>query len=241
MKRRSLKYQAIFRFIVALAILFFVNYIGNQYYSRIDLTKEKRYSLSTTTKQLLNNLDDVVYVTVFLEGDFPAGFKRLQNAAKDMLNEFRAYSGDNIEYAFINPSLGTTEERNQLYKQLTDAGLMPTNLNVQGEEALSQKIIFPGAIFSYHGRSFPVQLLENQIGFGPQEVLNNSVELLEYKFANSIKKLTQESRPRILFARGQGELPDENIADIVQTLQGLQYSVDTINLLQKMIPLTADI
>jgi len=241
MKRKSLKYQALFRFIVAVAILLLLNFIGNQYYARFDLTKEKRYSLSTATKQLLNSLDDEVYVKIYLEGEFPAGFKRLRNSAKETLDEFKAYSGNNIEYVFINPSLGTVEERNALYKELNAKGLMPTNLQVKGEEAYSQKIIFPGAIFTYQGRELPVQLLENQIGFGPQQVLNNSVELLEYKFANSIKKLTQRNRPRILFTRGQGELPDRNITDFVKTLQGLQYSVDTINLTQQFIPQTANV
>lgn len=241
MKRRSLKYQALFRFVVVIAIILLLNFIGNQYYTRIDLTKEKRFSLTTATKQLLNGLDDVVYVKVYLDGDFPAGFKRLQNSAQETLEEFKEYSGDNVEYVFINPSEGSTEERNAVYKELTGKGLMPTNLTVKGDEATSQKIIFPGAIFTYQGRELPVHLLENQIGFGPQQVLNNSVELLEYKFANSIKKLTQTDRPRILFTRGQGELPDENIGDIVQTLQGLQYSVDTINLVNTLIPATADV
>lgn len=241
MKRKSLKYQALFRFTVVALLLFFLNVLGSMYYARFDLTKEKRYSLSPATKQLLNSLDDVVYVKIYLEGEFPAGFKRLRNSAKETLDEFKAYSGNNIEYVFINPSAGSTEEKNALYKELTGKGLLPTNLQVKGEEAYSQKIIFPGAIFTYQGSELPVQLLENQIGFGPQQVLNNSVELLEYKFANSIKKLTQRSRPRILFTRGQGELPDRSITDIVQTLQNLQYSVDTINLTQELIPQTADV
>lgn len=241
MKRKSLKYQALFRFIIVALLLLLLNIIGSMFYARFDLTKEERYSLATATKQLLNGLDDVVYVKIYLEGDFPAGFKRLRNSAKEMLDEFKAYSGNNIEYVFINPSLGSAEERNAMYKELSGKGLLPTNLQVKGEEAYSQKIIFPGAIFTYQGRELPVQLLENQIGFGPQQVLNNSVELLEYKFANSIKKLTQKNRPRILFTRGQGELPDKHIADFVQTLQGLQYSVDTINLTQTLIPQTADV
>jgi len=238
--KHTLKYQAVLRFIAFVAFLVLLNIAAGKFHKRLDLTTEKRYSLSQATKQLLNGLDDIVYVKVYLEGDFPAGFKRLRNAAKETLDEFRAYSNDNIEYVFINPSEGSTEERNAVYKELTEKGLQPTNLKVKGDEQYSEKIIFPGAVFTYQGRELPVQLLENQIGFGPQQVLNNSVELLEYKFANCIKKLTQKTRPRILFTRGQGELPDRNIADFVQTLQGLQYSVDTINLSQKLIPQSAD-
>src|SRR5688572_7621252 len=138
MKRKSLKYQALFRFIVTVVILLLLNFIGSQYYARFDLTKEKRYSLSTATKQLLNSLDDVVYVKIYLEGEFPAGFKRLRNSAKETLDEFKAYSGNNIEYVFINPSVGSVEERNAVYKELTEKGLMPTNLQVKGEEAYSE-------------------------------------------------------------------------------------------------------
>ncbi len=236
MKKRTLKYQSVFRFAAVAAILILLNIVANHYYKRIDLTKEKRYTLSKATKDLLRNLDDVVYVKIYLEGEFPAGFKRLRNSAKDLLDEFKSYSKNNIEYVFINPNSGSLDDRKAVFKELSDRGLQPTNLRVKADDELSQKIIFPGALFTYRGSEIPVQLLENQIGMSPQEVLNNSVELLEYKFANGIKKLTQRDKPHIVFSRGQGELPDNSVADIVRTLQGLQYTVDTINLTTELIP-----
>jgi len=241
MKKRSLKYQHIFRFVAVVLIIIMLNIAASQYYRRIDLTKENRYTLSMATKDLLRNLDDVVFVKVYLEGEFPSGFKRLRNSAKDLLEEFKSYSRGNVEFVFINPNAGSVEDRNAVYKELTEKGLSPTNLRVKGDEELSEKIIFPGAVMVYREKEIPVQLLENQIGMGPQQVLNNSVELLEYKFANGIKKLTQRNKPRVFLTRGQGELADKSIADIVQTLQSLQYSVDTINLTKELIPRSANV
>ncbi len=240
-KRSTSRNQILFRFAVILAIIILLNIIGNRYYYRFDLTKEKRYSLSSATKELLNGLEDVVYIKVYLEGEFPAGFKRLRNSTREMLDEFKAYSRHNIQYVFINPTAGSQEERNALYLELTEKGLQPTNLRVQADKELTQKVIFPGALFFYRGKEIPVQLLESRIGAAPQQALNNSVELLEYKFANSIKKLTQRSRPNILFTQGQGELTGRTIADMMQTLQEFQYRVDTINLTQQVIPKSASV
>ena len=89
---------------LAIVIMIMLNYVGSFVFHRFDLTTEKRFTLSPATKTLLGKLNDVVYVKVYLEGDFPAGFKMLRNETKEMLDEFRTYSNDNIEYEFINPS-----------------------------------------------------------------------------------------------------------------------------------------
>lgn len=241
MKRRKLTYQAWLRFAATLVIIVLFNLTAAHFYQRIDLTREKRYTLSKATKELLRNLDDVVYAKIYLEGDFPAGFKRLRNSARDLLDEFKAYSRKEVEYVFINPNAGSAEDRKAVYKELTEKGLQPTNLRVKADDALSQRIIFPGALFIYRGQELPVQLLENRMGMAPQQVLNNSVELLEYKFANAIRMLIQRDKPHVLFTRGQGELTDKEIAGIVAALRELQYRVDTINLTRQLIPRFADV
>src|ERR1035437_3120234 len=104
MQRRDIKRQNIFLLLITLAIIALANVAGNFLFKRVDLTAEKRYTLSPTTIKLLKGLNDVVYVRVYLEGEFPSGFKRLRTETKEMLDEFRAYAGDNIEYEFINPS-----------------------------------------------------------------------------------------------------------------------------------------
>lgn len=229
-KQRGHKAQAIIRLALTLVILALLNVVANRVYDRYDLTTEKRYTLSEPTVQMLRNLNDVVTVTVFLEGEFPAGFKRLRNATEDMLYEFNNISSGNVQYRFIDPSAGSYEDNQKLYKDLTDRGLNPTNLRVKGTEGSSSKIIFPGLIMRYMDSEVPLQLLESQIGMGPEQVLNNSIELLEYKIANSIKKVTQRNVTRVGVIQGQGELAPMQLSGMMQTLVDNKYDVKLVDL-----------
>lgn len=229
-KQRGHKAQAITRLLLMLVILVLLNVVANRVYDRYDLTTEKRYTLSAPTVQLLRNLDDVVTVTVFLEGEFPAGFKRLRSATEDMLYEFNNVSNGKLQYRFIDPSAGSYEENQKLYKDLTDRGLNPTNLRVKGNEGSSSKIIFPGLIMRYMDNEVPLQLLESQIGMGPEQVLNNSIELLEYKIANSVKKATERNVTRVGVVQGQGELAPMQLSGMIQTLVDNRYDVKLIDL-----------
>ena len=204
---------------LGIVIIVLLNIIGSYVFTRIDLTAEKRYSLSDATKEMLRELDDIVYFQVYLEGEFPAGFKRLRNASKEMLDEFRAYS-DNIEYEFINPSKSdNAQERNATYQILVDRGLNPTDLQVNAADGMKKQIIFPGAIALYKDSETPVELLRSQLGMPPERVLNNSIESLEFNLANAIKSLTTIMKPRIAFIEGHGELPRIERADIMNALQ----------------------
>ena len=153
-KRKSLKKNQIVAFLITIAIVLLVNVIGSYVFTRFDLTSEKRYTLSPTTKETLNNLEDYVYFRVYLEGDFPAGFKKLRRETKEMLDEFRAYS-KYIDYEFINPAeSGNDAEIRETYTQLYQAGLNPTDLNVQNSDGSSkQMVIWPGALVSYRNNT----------------------------------------------------------------------------------------
>ena len=130
------------RFLISVFFLILINVLASLVFFRFDLTSDKRHSLSETSKELLKNLDDIVYVKVYLEGDFPAGFTRLKNATYDLLNEFRSYSSY-IEYEFIDPSDNSQlEERNNLYIQLYEKGLEPTNLQVQEKMEAASRLFF---------------------------------------------------------------------------------------------------
>jgi ABC-2 type transport system permease protein len=214
------KKRDLFALGLAIAILIMLNYLGFFIFHRFDLTSEKRYTLSPTTKELLKNLDDAVYVKVYLEGDFPAGFKRLRDETREMLDEFRAYSDNNIEYEFINPSANLDpKQQNEVFEELYNKGLSPTNLEVKAEGGTSQQIIFPGAIVSYHGRELPWQLLKTQMGRSPEAQLNNSIQSLEYEFASCIRNLSIKKRPEIAFIDGQGELDTLVVQDIADALK----------------------
>ncbi|MBA3705332.1 MAG: gliding motility-associated ABC transporter substrate-binding protein GldG [Bacteroidetes bacterium] len=204
---------------LAIIIVILLNFVGSFVFHRFDLTSEKRYTLSDATKKLLSQLNDVVYVKVYLEGEFPAGFKRLRNETKEMLDEFRAYSNDNIEYEFINPSENQDKkQQNEVYKQLYDKGLEPTNLEVKEESGTSQQVLWPGAIVSYKGHETPWQLLKTQLGQSSEMQLNNSVQALEYEFASCIRNLSTVSRPHIGFIEGHNELDTLSLKDIKDAL-----------------------
>lgn len=219
---------------LAIALLIMLNYIGSFVFHRFDLTTEKRYTLSDATKKLLKDLDDVVFVKVYLEGDFPAGFKRLRNETKEMLDEFRAYSDNNIEYEFINPSASSDKKvQNEIHKQLYEKGLDPTNLEVKDENGTSQQIIFPGAIVTYKGHSLPWQLLKTQMGRSPEAQLNNSIQSLEYEFASCIRNLSVHIRPQVAFIDGHDELDTLAVQDIADALSEF-YSVKRVTINEQL-------
>ena len=137
--------------IINVILLISINLLASNLYFRLDLTEEKKYSLNEATKETLNSIDDIVYVKVYLNGNLPAGFIRLKNSCKETLDEFR-YHNSLIEYRFIDPNdTENLEERNKIYKELSENGLEPTNLQVQDNNSNTEQIIFPGAIIYYKG------------------------------------------------------------------------------------------
>lgn len=216
----SKRTQSFIQLALFAGILVFANILGNYFYTYFDLTEEKRYTLTEATETLLKNLDDVVYIQVLLDGSFPAGFKRLQRSTQEMLEDFRSESGF-IDYEFTNPSEGTADMINARREQLSKEGVIPVNLRVKATEGTEEKIIYPWAIVNYKGRKQAVNLLENQTpGFANDEViLNNSIALLEYKFANAIQKLQTALKPNIVFTQGHGELEPLQVRDFERTLR----------------------
>lgn len=228
-KKNDIKKANITGFMLILVAIIVINIISSFVFTRFDLTSEKRYTLSEATKQLLNNLDDYVHFRVYLDGDFPAGFKRLQRETKEMLDEFRAYNRY-ITYEFINPSLSDDRhEREETYQLLTDRGLEPTDLQVRTKDGMQQLIIFPGAIVFYRDRELAVDFLEAQLNMPPEAVLNISIQNLEFKMADVIHKLSQLQKPSIAFIEGHGELNASNVFDITQSLNQ-NYRVERITL-----------
>jgi ABC-2 type transport system permease protein len=229
MKNKN-KFNSFLQLFTGITIVILLNIIGNYVFYRFDLTAEKRYSLSPATKKLLKELDDVVYFQVYLEGEFPAGFKRLRSETKEMLDEFRAYAGDNIQYTFINPSQNEDIRKNsEVYEQLYKAGLLPTSLQVKTENGEQNQIIFPGALVNYHEKTFPLQLLKTQVAMGEEEVLNASIENLEFEFASTIMKLTTKVKDKIAIVEGHGELEGKKLEDIIKALEEY-YVVERVRL-----------
>jgi len=217
-KRKNIKRNEITSLIIILIIIVLVNIIGSFVYTRFDLTSEKRYTLSDTSKEILKGLDDYVYFRVYLEGDFPAGFKKLRKETKEMLDEFRAYSKF-IDYEFINPSESSDQtERNETYKILWQSGLNYYTETVQTNNGVQQIMVWPGVIMSYRENEVAIDLLSGQSGQSQETVLNNSAQDLEYKLISAIKEVSTVNRRTIAFSDGHGELEDIDVYDIANTL-----------------------
>lgn len=228
-KKRNIRRNNIIQLLLSLAIIAVLNVIGSFVFTRLDLTSEKRYTLSPATKTMLRELDDIVYFRVYLDGDFPAGFKRLRNSTLEMLDEFRAYS-TNIQYEFINPSaMSNTEERNALYNELVRDGLQATELFVNTSEGRKQQVIFPGAIVTYKQKKLPLHILTSQPGTQPEAALNQSVQNLEYNISAAIRKLSVQTRPKVAFLEGHGELKDHELSGAMDALSEY-YTIERVEI-----------
>ncbi len=220
----------------ALIALLSFNIISQQFFGRIDFTAEKRYTLSPISKNILQNLKAPVTITVYLEGDFPSGFKRLRNATKDLLADFKAYGGSNIDFNFVDPTSSKNAEQQQtFFNELYAKGIEATNLSVKTESGLTQKTIIPAALVSFEGKELPVKLLQNRMGLSPEDVLNNSVQNLEFAFAAAIKKITTGGKPRLAFTVGHNELNDLQLKDAAKGLSD-GYDVGRVDL--SLVPFT---
>lgn len=216
-----------------LGVLLLLNFVAQRLYFRLDLTKEGKFSLTPASKQVLADLDDVVFIKVYLEGDFPVGFKRLRNATQDMLDELRSYAGNNLQYQFIDPMADESDEvKKQVAEELIKKGLIPRRL-IESKDGYSEKIFFPGAIATFRGREYPIILLQEQMNQAPETVINNSVAQLEYQLINAIQKLQRTKRPQIAFLDGHGELEEPYVTDIASALRPY-YELHRVNLSQTL-------
>ncbi|MBT7490099.1 MAG: gliding motility-associated ABC transporter substrate-binding protein GldG [Bacteroidetes bacterium] len=235
MKINNKKKQNILQLFLLLTIIVLLNYVVSFVFLRIDLTSEKRFTLSAETKDLLQNLDDIFYIKIYLDGELPSGFKRLRQSTKQILNEFRVYGKDNIQYEFINP-LESQDliTRNEIGKELYDLGLMPITIyDTDDEGGQTQKIVFPGAIVSYRNRELPLELLKNNLDASPEQNLNLSIQGLEYEFVNTFKKLSVKTKQNVAFIYGHGELDENEVADISESLKEY-YNVSRIKIDEKL-------
>lgn len=208
--------------ILVIVAIIAVNLISTKVYKRFDLTTDHRYTLNTATLDIIKKAETPIVIDVFLEGeDFPSEFRRLQSETKQLLEEFRAYN-DNISFKFINPT-EDEDTRDQAIQQLNARGLTPMQLNVQENGKQSQEVIFPWALASYDEVTVKIPLVKNKIGETQQQLVTNSVQHLEYAFADGISKLVNPKRRKIAVLKGNGEMDNLNIADYVKTLRDYYF------------------
>ena len=202
--------------IVFLAIIV-INLISNFFFKRFDLTQDKRYTLSETTLNIIKDVESPLYIEVYLEGNFPPEFKRLQNETKQLLEEFTAYNS-NIIFNFKNP-IEKEETRVEKMKEFYAKGMQPLSITVEDKGKQSQEVVFPWAQATYGDKFTKVALLKNLMGASTEQKVISSVQHLEFGFAEAINKISKEKQKKIVVIKGNGELAEPYMADFLKTVK----------------------
>lgn len=213
-----------------LVILIMANLLASRYFFRLDLTEENRYSIHSSTREMLSTLDDEVYVEVFLEGELNAGFRRFQRSIRETLEMFRIYSDNKVQYSFTDPATALSQKaRQEFMAALAAKGIQPTNVIDTRDGDRIEKIIFPGVIVSYGGAEKGVMLLKGNKAATPEEEINQSIEGIEFELASAIYKLAEPDPRQVGLVSGHGELEGASIASFQDALAEL-YHVRRANL-----------
>ena len=208
-----------FSFLPPLLLVILVNILLSWVDFRIDLTEDKKHSISEETKQILTDLEDVVFIKIYLAGDFPTEFKHLQSELLNLLTSFKSIAGDNFDYEVIDPNNANNEtEKIDLFKQLVKDGLTPTDIEIRSTSSKSSQIIFPGALIYYKDRQQAVNFLKNSVTKKAGENINASIENLEYEFIAAIHHLAKNNIEKIAFLEGNGELTDKEVYDLTESV-----------------------
>lgn len=204
---------------LTIILIILVNLIAHRFYTYVDLTEDKRFTLEDATKKLVSDVDQTIFVEVLLEGQLNSGFIRLQNRCREVMDQLNNLN-QNIEYSFTNTSEGTVEEINQRREKLRQEGIFPTTVFIFEDDQRVEKLIYPYAIINYGDRRIAVNLLEPLArGENEEKAINRSAMLLEYKLASTISKLITKKAPIIAFTEGHGEL-EANQTAMLETILG---------------------
>ncbi len=220
--RNKKRNQAIFSLLLMALILICVNILASFFHTGFDLTKEKRFTLSPSTKKLLSNMKEVAVIDVYLKGKFPADLQHMQEAVREELAAFKNVAGNKIIYRFIDPFEGKNDnEKKQIAHDLQEKGIELLQLPNKEEDGYSLKVCFPYALLQYNGKEMPINLVESAQGKNSRESqITYASALLEYKLASAINALSKPTPPRIGYLVGHGEDLGVHSADMLLTLGG---------------------
>ncbi|WP_129749664.1 gliding motility-associated ABC transporter substrate-binding protein GldG [Flavobacterium beibuense] len=213
--------------LITVVILIALNIAGSYLFKRFDLTQDKRYTLSEATLNLIDQIDEPLYIDVLLDGKFPGEFKRLQTETRQLLEEFKAHNS-NIIFQFENP-LENEDNMQEDMRMLYSRGLTPISVTVDDKGKQSQEVVFPWAMVNYGTKTSKVQLLKNVMTTSTAEKVVSSVQHLEYAFAEAISKAINEKEKKIAVIKGNGELHDLLIADFLKQA-GESYFIGPVTL-----------
>ncbi len=227
---RSPRLRDLTELVAGVGIVLLLLFIAGFVRLRADLTSEERYTLKDTTRELIAGLDDRVYVKVYLAGDLPADLRRLSEATRELLDEMRVLGPDKLDFTFIDPSADPDAKvRQEVYATLEKQGLQYSSIRIREKDGHSEKIVFPGALVTTKGRTVAVQLLKTQLRTPDADMVNRSINNLEFELGSAIRQLTRKERPRIAFLEGHGELEPIQVRDVA-TLLGEHYDVSRVRI-----------
>lgn len=230
MKTRSHRSRDLMSLLVGIGCVLLVLVIGSFTRFRADLTSEKRYTLTPATVELMDSLKDVVFLKVYLSGELPADLRKLSEATRELLDEMRVHNPDMLQYEFVDPSAAPDEKsRMQNYAKLQEEKLEYTSIRTKEKGAESERIIWPCAMLNYGGKSQPLQLLRTQFRTPDADMVNRSINNLEFEVASAIRKIISEFKPRVAFLEGHGELDELSTKDLENALAE-QYEVKRVRI-----------
>ena len=217
---------------VSVFFLIIVNWTASQFHVRVDLTNEKRFTLSNATKKLLKKIEEPITVDVFLKGNYPSGFRQLSASTNDILKEFKEVAGNKLRYNFISPDELMPGTEIKFADTLSGMGLYPINLTSQLKEGQQQQFVYPFALIHYREKTFPVELYKGKTPLINFTELNSAQALLEYRLADAVAKITEKEKPIIGYAVGNGEpeLGRFNTYDLIENVLKPNYNLFTFDL-----------
>jgi ABC-2 type transport system permease protein len=222
--------RSILRLLLLIAIVVLINILLSGFFFRIDLTQEKRYSLSDPTKELLREQEDIMFVTIYLAGDMTPNLQQLQTATVEMLKQFKAYGNDNIQWEIMNPfDIGDEVLLGKYIQELEAKGVYSIPFGSAEKEQSSRTFFFPYASVTYKGSEMTLLLLDQVQPLSPTYDPTVAISLLEYKFSKSIRLLSNPNKPDIAFIEGHNELDTLEVQDIAISLSEL-YNIYRIDL-----------
>ncbi|MBZ4042477.1 gliding motility-associated ABC transporter substrate-binding protein GldG [Flavobacterium hibisci] len=206
---------------ITIFVLVVLNVLGSLFFYRFDLTKDKRYTLSETSLQIVKQVKNPLSVKIYMQGDLPADFRRLQQETRQLLEEFQAYNS-NIVFEFVNP-LENKDESEALTKSLFQKGLIPVNITVDDKGKQSQAMVFPWAVAVYNNREINIPLLKNRMGASTTQKVIGSIQHLEYSIADAINKITKDKQKKVAIIKGNGEMNEIHIAKMLMQIRESYY------------------
>lgn len=201
---------------ITIFILVVLNVLGTLFFHRFDLTKDQRYTLSPTSLGIVKQVQNPLSIKIYMAGDLPADFRRLQQETKQLLEEFQAYNS-NIVFEFVDP-LENEEESDELTKSLFQKGLTPINITVDDKGKQSQAMFFPWAVAVYNNKEVNIPLLKNIMGASTTQKVIGSIQHLEYSIADAINKITKDKQKKVAIIKGNGELKERHIANMLKQI-----------------------